>query len=65
MTVFDMDMLRNHTVMKAYESLCKMIEEVGFHYGTYLWDSRYKGLDDYLHAMNQEEIGKNIEANNN
>ena len=53
MTAFDMDMLKNHHVMSAYTNLCQMIEELGIPYGTYLWDPRYKGLDDYLHAMNQ------------
>lgn len=60
MTVFDMDMFRNHVVMKAYKKLCQMIEEIGLPYGTYLWDPRYKGLDDYLHAMNQQENNQNI-----
>ena len=53
MTAFDMDMLKNQHVMTAYTNLCQMIEELGISYGTYLWDPRYKGLDDYLYAMNK------------
>ena len=26
----------------------QLISDMGFRYGTYLWDPAYKGLDDYI-----------------
>lgn len=28
-----------------------MLQELGFQFGTYLWDPRFKGLDDYVWAQ--------------
>lgn len=50
MTAFDMDMLTNPHVEKAYHALLMLLSGMGFSFGTYLWDSRYKGLDDYIWA---------------
>lgn len=47
-TAFDMDFLVNRHVEKGYNDLYQLLEEMGFRYGTYLWDSRYNGLDDYI-----------------
>ena len=48
MTAFDMDYLVNPHVQNGQENLTHLLEECGISYGTYLWDPRYKGLDDYI-----------------
>ena len=47
-TAFDMDFSTNHHVQNGYNSLLALLDEMGFRFGTYLWDPRYKGLDDYI-----------------
>ena len=47
-TAFDMDMLTNPNVKNGFEELLALLDEMDFTFGTYLWDPRYKGLDDYL-----------------
>jgi len=27
-----------------------LLDEMGFKFGTYLWNPQYKGLDDYIYA---------------
>ena len=29
-------------------NLLQLLSDMGFRYGTYLWDPAYKGLDDYI-----------------
>ena len=47
-TAFDMDFAANCHVQNGYVHLMKLIDSMGFRFGTYLWDPRYKGLDDYI-----------------
>lgn len=47
-TAFDMDFATNHHVQNGYNSLLQLLGDMGFSFGTYLWDPRYKGLDDYI-----------------
>lgn len=47
-TAFDMDFFTNSHVRNGYNNLLAMLDEMGFQYGTYVWDPRYKGLDDYI-----------------
>lgn len=47
-TAFDMDFAKNHNVQNGYNSLLQLLGDMGFRYGTYLWDPTYKGLDDYI-----------------
>lgn len=47
-TAFDMDFFTNCHVQNGYNSLLAMLDDMGFQYGTYVWDPRYKGLDDYI-----------------
>ena len=47
-TAFDMDFSTNQHVQNGFNSLLSLLNEMGFRYGTYLWDARYKGLDDYI-----------------
>lgn len=49
-TAFDMDFFKNVHVQSGYNSLLALLNEMGFRYGTYVWDPRYKGLDDYIWA---------------
>ena len=49
-TAFDMDYITNCYVQSAYEKLLVLLGRMGFRYGTYVWDSRYKGLDDFIWA---------------
>ena len=48
MTAFDMDYLTNPHVGEGQRNLVTLLEQRGIPYGTYLWDPRYKGLDDYI-----------------
>lgn len=48
MTAFDMDFSTNHHVQNGYNSLLALLGRMGFRFGTYIWDPRYKGLDDYI-----------------
>ena len=50
-TAFDMDMRTNPHVQEAYQKLLTLLKDMGFRFGTYMWDEKYKGLDDYLWAM--------------
>lgn len=56
MTVFDMDYLKNPHVKDGYFNLATLLAQVGFEYGTYLWDPQYKGLDDYVWHCRQEGL---------
>ena len=47
-TAFDMDFATNHHVQNGYNNLLQLLGNMGFRFGTYLWDPRYKGLDDYI-----------------
>lgn len=49
-TAFDMDYCTNWYVQKGYDELLHLLGEMGFRYGTYVWDPRYKGLDDFIWA---------------
>lgn len=53
MTAFDMDFLKNPHVQNGYMNLTQLLSKTGFTYGTYLWDTQFNGLDDYiwLHCM--------------
>lgn len=48
MTAFDMDYLINPHVENGQENLAALLNQLKIPYGTYLWDPRYKGLDDYI-----------------
>ena len=47
-TAFDMDMSTNCHVQNAFANLTDLLNELNLKFGTYLWDSKYKGLDDYI-----------------
>lgn len=47
-TAFDMDMLTNWHVQNGYNNLMSLLDEMGFKYGTYLWNPKCKGFDDYI-----------------
>lgn len=57
-TAFDMDYAINWHVQRGYEQLMELLGRMGFRYGTYVWDPRYKGLDDYIWARLRKEIAK-------
>ena len=48
MTAFDMDYMSNPHVQNGYMELAKLLSDMNFQFGTYLWDPQYKGLDDYV-----------------
>lgn len=48
MTAFDMDFLTNPHVQNGFDNLLQLLDDNDLTFGTYLWDSRYKGLDDYI-----------------
>ena len=56
MTAFDMDYLKNPFVRDAYINLASVISSVDLEYGTYLWDPKYKGLDDYVWHCRQINV---------
>ena len=47
-TAFDMDYVSNYHVQTGYLNLYALLDDLSLSYSTYLWDPRYKGLDDYL-----------------
>ena len=55
---FDMDLLTNKAVQKAKERLEKKLIEAGFEVHTKTWNSRYKGIDDYLLAREKQKQKK-------
>lgn len=57
-TAFDMDYCTNWYVQKGYEELLHLLGRMGFRYGTYVWDPRYKGLDDFIWAKLKTELEK-------
>lgn len=59
MTAFDMDFLSNPHVQSGYNNLTQLLTNLGFSYGTYVWDPQYNGLDDYVwkHCL-QRELSK-------
>lgn len=48
MTAFDMDFMKNPHVQNGYYDLVQVLGELGFSFGTYLWQPEYNGLDDYI-----------------
>ena len=48
MTCFDMDYLCNFHVQKGYTQMVWMLHNMGFRFGTYLWEPHYNGLDDFI-----------------
>jgi hypothetical protein len=54
MTAFDMDFLKNPHVQNGYNELTKLLGELDFRYGTYLWRPDYNGLDDYVKEFCRE-----------
>lgn len=60
-TAFDMDFATNHHVQNGYNSLLQLLGNMGFTFGTYLWDPRYKGLDDYIweYCLQKQNFGAN------
>lgn len=53
-TAFDMDFLINWHVQNGYNNLLELLNNMGFRFGTYIWDSRYKGLDDYIYGLSHK-----------
>ena len=53
-TAFDMDYCTNWYVQRSYDELLALLGRMGFRYGTYIWDPRYKGLDDFIWAQLQK-----------
>ena len=47
-TAFDMDYTSNYHVQAGYAALYTLLDKLDLTYSTYLWDPRYKGLDDYI-----------------
>ena len=53
---YDMDMYENPHVRQANARLYEMLTAKGITARNYKWDTRYKGLDDYLLAYRRHEI---------
>ena len=49
-----MDNCTNWYVQKGEDELLNLLAHMGFRYGTYVWDPRYKGLDDFIWAKLQK-----------
>ena len=47
-TAFDMDFTTNYHVQNGFQNLLSLLDSMDFKFVTYLWDSRYKGLDDFI-----------------
>ncbi len=50
---FDMDYLKNEHVAKAREAIQQLCESKGINYEMILWDAEYKGIDDYLKYLHE------------
>ena len=48
MTAFDMDFLKNPHVQNGYGELVNLLGHLNIRFGTYLWNPKYNGLDDYV-----------------
>ena len=48
MTAFDMDFCANFHVQNGFNSLLCLLDDMNLKFGTYTWDPRYKGLDDFV-----------------
>lgn len=48
---FDMDVFKNPHVQNGLENLCRILSEVGLEFKIMMWNSTYKGIDDYLKHM--------------
>lgn len=46
---FDMDLFHNPHVQEGLKRLCELISRVGMQFKIMMWDSSYKGIDDYLY----------------
>ena len=55
---FDMDILTNPAVQKAKTRLEEKLIKAGFEVFTKTWDSKYKGIDDYLLAQKKQKQKK-------
>ena len=64
-TAFDMDFSTNPNVQNGYNHLLALLNTLEFRYGTYLWDPRYKGLDDYILAMQKAAMNKQSQNGEN
>lgn len=47
-TAFDMDFSTNINVQNGFNNLLTLLDDMGFRFGSYVWDPRFKGLDDYI-----------------
>ncbi len=47
-SAFDMDQTSNPHVQQGLDRLLALLDSMDFKFGSYVWDSRYKGLDDYI-----------------
>ena len=47
-TAFDMDFTTNYHVQNGFKNLLSLLDSMDFKFGTYVWDPRYKGLDDFV-----------------
>lgn len=56
-TAFDMDFSTNIHVQNGFNHLLALLDEMGFRFGTYIWDPRYKGLDDFIWAQKNNDEG--------
>lgn len=50
-TAFDMDFSTNINVQNGFNNLLTLLDDMGFRFGSYVWDPRFKGLDDYIWAI--------------
>ena len=60
-----MDFSTNPNVQNGYNHLLVLLDTLEFRYGTYLWDPRYKGLDDYILAMQKAAMNKRSQNGEN
>lgn len=54
-TAFDMDFSTNFHVQNGFNRLLELLDDMDFRFGCYVWDPRYKGLDDYIWAQMQQK----------
>ena len=56
LVAYDMDSFENEKVMKALDRLNNELVKAGYEVKNILWDTNFKGFDDYLFHLHQNNL---------
>lgn len=60
---FDMDIFDNEQVKKSYDSLTRLLKENGYTTSQVTWNTKFKGIDDYLLSLAKRKLQRLRKAN--